>query len=60
MSKLDLTTLLGGKHFLIPYTLSINRFSIVLYSLVDIGANSYLFLNRPLASRLLKAIGTPI
>jgi transposase InsO family protein/predicted aspartyl protease len=37
-----------------------NGFGIVLHSLADTGANGYLFLNRPLASRLSKAIGTPI
>ena len=37
-----------------------NGFGIELYSLIDTGVNGYLFLNRPLAIYLLRALGTPI
>ena len=37
-----------------------NGSGIALYALADTGANGYLFVNRPLAVRLSKALGTPI
>jgi transposase InsO family protein/predicted aspartyl protease len=60
LSGLDLTTLLGGKHFLVSCTLSINGLGIQLRPLADTGANGYLFLNRTLALRLSKALGIRI
>ena len=60
LSNLNLSKLLGGTKFLVSCTLSMNGFGIKLYSLADTGANGYLFLNRPLAVKLSKALGAPI
>src|SRR4051794_15024294 len=57
---MDLSSLLGGKQFLVSCSLSSNGFGITLHSLVDSGANGFLFINRPLAHRLSKALSQPL
>jgi hypothetical protein len=52
LSSLNLFKLLSGKQFLVSYSLNINRYGIDLHSLVNIKANGFLFINRPLAKRL--------
>ena len=53
---LDLTRLIGGLNFLIPYTLSINGIGTALKPLADTRANDFLFINRPLAVHFSESI----
>lgn len=55
-----MTTLLGGKQFLVSSTVSMNGFGIKLQALADTGANGYLFVNRTISGRLSKALGSEI
>jgi hypothetical protein len=50
--NLNLFKLLSGKQFLIPYSFNINGCKINLHLLVNIKANSFLFINRPFTKRL--------
>jgi hypothetical protein len=43
--KIDLSRLIRGLHFTISYTLSKNRYSIVVLSLIHTRANSFAFID---------------
>lgn len=60
MSKLDLTKILGGEQFTLPSTLTRNNCGIALRSLIDTGANGYLFINRSLALLVAKSLNIHI
>ena len=49
---LDLSKLLGGNHFLVSSTLSINRCGIDLRPLIDTRAAGFLFINRSIAKKV--------
>ena len=51
---------MGGKQFVVSYTLNMNGCGVSLHSLADTGANGYLFLNTALAVRLSKALDVKI
>ncbi len=57
---MDLNKLLGGPQFLISSTLSMNGCGTVTKSLIDTGANGFLFINCNFAIRISKALGAPI
>jgi hypothetical protein len=46
--KINLTYLIGGNTFIIPYTISINGLGIKSSSLINTRANSYAFINTKL------------
>jgi hypothetical protein len=54
---LDLSLLLGGKHFTFPCTVSFNGFAISTYSLIDTGANGFIFLDEKFARLLSCKLG---
>ena len=45
MSSIDLSQLMGGKHFTTTCIISRNGYSVSLSALADTGANRYLFIN---------------
>jgi len=42
---IDLSQLMGGRHFTIPYTISRNRYGIDLHALTNTRANGFAFIN---------------
>jgi hypothetical protein len=60
LTRLDLFLLLGGRHFIFPYIISFNRFAISIYSLVNTGANGFVFINRRFAQLLYSKFGWKI
>jgi predicted aspartyl protease len=57
LTRLDLSLLLGGKHFTFPCTISFNGFAISTYSLIDTGANGFIFLDEKFARLLSRKLG---
>ena len=51
---------MGGPHFLVHSTISMNGVGISTWALADTGANGFLFLNRPLARTLASACDVKI
>jgi hypothetical protein len=43
--KIDLSQLIGGRHFIVLCTLSKNRYRITLSALIDSRANSFAFID---------------
>ena len=43
--EINLTCLIGGDTLIIPYIISINKLGIKSFSLINIRANSYTFIN---------------
>jgi predicted aspartyl protease len=60
LTRLDLSLLLGGKHFTFPCTISFNGFAISTYSLIDTGANGFIFISEKFAWLLLQKLGWKI
>ena len=60
MAKLDLSLLLGGKHFTFPCTVSLNGFAVSTYSLIDTGANGFVFIDERFAQLLSSRLGWKI
>ena len=57
MTKLDLSLLLGGKHFTFLCTISLNGFAVSTYSLIDTGANGFVFIDERFAQLLSSKLG---
>lgn len=57
LTKLDLSLLLGGKHFTFPCTISLNGFAVSTYSLIDTGANGFVFIDEHFARLLSSKLG---
>ena len=57
MTKLDLSLLLGGKHFTFLCTISLNRFAVSTYSLIDTRANGFVFIDERFAQLLSSKLG---
>lgn len=60
LAGLSLSQLLGSKQFLIYNILNINKYKIDLKCFADTGASGFLFIDHTFASRLSKALGSPI
>ena len=60
LSTLDLSRLFGGKHFLVSTILCSKGYGVSLNSLVDTGAQGYLFLNSSIATAISKSLQVPI
>ncbi|TVY12534.1 hypothetical protein LARI1_G009612, partial [Lachnellula arida] len=60
LARLDLSLLLGGKHFTFPCTVSLNGYAISTYSLIDTGANGFVFIDERFAQLLSKELGWEI
>jgi predicted aspartyl protease len=60
LAKLDLSLLLKGKHFTFPCTISLNRFAVSTYSLIDTGANGFVFIDESFAQLLFSKLGWKI
>jgi hypothetical protein len=60
LAKLDLSLLLEGKHFTFPCTISFNRFAVFTYSLINTGANRFVFINKSFAQLLFSKLGWKI
>jgi transposase InsO family protein len=60
LTRLDLSLLLGGKHFTFPCTISFNGFAISTYSLIDTGANGFIFISEKFAWLLFEKLGWKI
>jgi predicted aspartyl protease len=58
--ELDLSQLLGGKSFTVPSQIASNGYSVSLSSLVDSGANGYLFIDTQRAIEAAKFLGVPV
>jgi predicted aspartyl protease len=51
---------LGGKHFTFPCTVSLNGFAVSTYSLIDTGANGFVFIDESFAQLLFSKLGWKI
>jgi predicted aspartyl protease len=60
LARLDLSLLLGGKHFTFPCTISFNGTAISTYSLIDTGANGFVFIDERFAQLLSRKLGWTI
>ena len=54
LSKIDLSRLMGGRHFTLPCTVSKNGFGVPLTALADSGANGFAFINTACAIDIAK------
>jgi len=45
LSKINLSRLIGGRYFTILYTVSKNRYRVLLTTLIDSGVNGFAFIN---------------
>jgi len=60
---IDLSQLMGGKHFTIPYTISHNGYGIDLHALTDTRANRFAFIDTACAintAKFLNLKATPL
>jgi antitoxin component of MazEF toxin-antitoxin module len=57
LTRLDLSLLLGGRHFTFPCTISLNGFAVSTYSLIDTGANGFIFIDEQFAQLLSSKLG---
>jgi predicted aspartyl protease len=60
MCQIDLSQLVGGESLTIPYTISKNGLGIKIRTLIDTGANGYIFINSELAQKASRFLGVPI
>ena len=60
LSSVDLSNLLGGAHFRNSLVLCSKGYGVKLHSLIDTGAQGFLFLNSRVASSLSKSLHVPI
>ena len=60
ISSVDLSQLIGGKHFTIPCTLTYNGYGVQTSALVDSGANGFIFIDAQFAKDLSKFLNTQI
>lgn len=49
--------MLGGRHFTFPCTISLNGFAVSTYSLIDTGANGFIFIDEQFAQLLSSKLG---
>lgn len=57
---MDLNILIGGKHFVLPCTISKNGSLFNIRSLQDTGANGFLFIDKRLAMRACESLGATL
>ena len=57
MAEVDLSQLLGGDVFILPYTVSNNGLGIKTSSLIDTGANGYTFVDTQFAKTVERFLG---
>lgn len=60
LAKIDLSNLFGGKHFRTPTVLCSKGYGVSLESLVDTGAQGFLFLNSAIALSISGSLQVPI
>ena len=58
--ELDLSKVLRGDLLTLPYTISQNRIRIKNRTLIDIGANSFIFISSNVASKISRHLSIPI
>jgi hypothetical protein len=54
LSKINLSRLMGGKHFIIPYIVSKNRYRVLLTALINSRANGFAFISIACAINITK------
>jgi predicted aspartyl protease len=45
---------MGGKHFIVPYTVSQNGYRVNITALIDTGVNGFAFINTACANNIIK------
>ena len=60
LCKVNLSQLLKGNSFTFPYTISSNRLKIKTYTLINIRANGYAFINTEFAALATRFFNTKI
>ncbi len=60
MSEVDLSQLMGGKSFVIYYTLSRNRYRVETTTLADTGVNVFTLVDTKCAAKLTEFLNAPI
>jgi predicted aspartyl protease len=60
MCKVNLSQLVGGQSFTMPYTISKNGLGIKTRTLVDTGVNGYIFIDSRLAQKASQFLDAPI
>ena len=60
MSRVDLSNLFQGNHFRLPSVLYRNGFGVKLNSLIDTGAQGFLFINLSIAFSITRSLQIPI
>ena len=60
MCQIDLSQLVGGESFTMPCTISKNGLGIKTRTLVDTGANGYIFIDLELAQKASRFLDVPI